>query len=765
MASDPGLEELRGAVARTYEVEREVGQGGMARVYLARDKKHDRPVAIKVLEPDIAISLASERFLREIRICARLTHPHILPLLDSGHAGKQPYYVMPFVDGESIRDRLERSGRFPVDEAVMLAREVADALDYAHVAGVIHRDIKPENVLLLGSHAVVLDFGVGRAISAARAPKTGAAENITMVGTVVGTPAYMSPEQATGDPNTDGRSDLYSLAVMVYEMIAGTQPFRGPTPQAVMAKRFTDVPRLLDAVRAETPSHVAQAVARALMREPSERFETVGAFGRALATPGVATTTTTAPAAEFPSVAVLPFVNVGGNADNQFLSDGVTDEVIAALTKLRTLRVAARTSSYAVSREGADIATAGAKLKVESVLEGSIQRSGSRVRVKARLVNVNDGFQRWAEQFDEQLDDVFEIQDRISQAIASALESTILGMGLPAGRAQSTDAATYELYLKGSFHWNKRTEADLERAVSLFSEAIAGDPEYAPSYAGLADAYVLLGVYGARAPNEVMPLAREMAAKALARDPSLAEPHAALGSIAAIHDHNWDEADRAFGRALTLSPTYATALGWRATYLAALGRYETAVKDMTRAVSLDPRSLSVRMTMGVILNFTGDSGAAISSLQEVISIEPNFAMAHFFLSAAQESAGRPAEAKRSAQRAIELTGGTAELRARLARTHAGLGENAQADEIVAQLEAERATRYVPATHIAQVHAARGRHEDAMKWLEIAATEHDSGLIFLGERQAYDPLRGLPAFRELLQRLKLPTTGPKRMRAL
>jgi serine/threonine protein kinase/Tfp pilus assembly protein PilF len=765
MATDDSLETVRAAVARNYDVEREVGQGGMARVYLARDRKHDRNVAIKVLEPDIAITLATERFLREIKICARLTHPHILPLLDSGHAGKQAFYVMPFVDGESMRDRLERSGRFPVDEAVSLAREVADALDYAHVAGVIHRDIKPENVLILGNHAVVLDFGVGRALSAAKESVPSSGDNITMVGTVVGTPAYMSPEQATGDPTADGRSDQYSLAVMLYELITGHQPFKGPTAQAVMAKRFTEVPRRLNEVRGETPAHVADAVAKALSREPADRFKTCGEFGRALAAPSGVAPTGTAQTAQLPSVAVLPFANVGGNAENQFLSDGITDEVISALTRLRTLRVAARTSSYAVASEGGDIATAGARLKVESVLEGSIQRSGNRVRVKARLVNVADGFQRWAEQFDETLDDVFEIQDRISQAISGALESTILGTALPAGRAQSTNAATYELYLKGRFHWNKRTVADLDKAVGLFSESIAGDADYAPAYAGLADAYVLLGVYGTRAPNEVMPLARGMAAKALARDPSLAEPHATLASIASMYDRDWEEAERAFARALTLSPTYVVARVWRSMMYVALGKYEAAVEDISRAKALDPLSLVVRMSMGAVLTFTGAYAEATASLRELLSIEPNFPMAHFFLSSAQEYAGNHAEAKASVQRAIALTGGTSEMRTRLALTHAALGEQAEADVICRDLEALRRSQYIPATQVAQIHAALGRLDEAMKWLTTATAEHDADLFYLAERRAYDPLRGMPEFKDLLKHLKLPVAGPRRLRAL
>lgn len=754
------FETVRSALAGTYRIEREVGQGGMARVYLAHDVKHDRNVAVKVLDDRVAGAIAAERFVREIMIAARLTHPHILPLIDSGYAGEHPYYVMPYVDGESVRDRLDRAGAFAVDEAVALVREVADALDYAHVAGVVHRDIKPENVLLLGSHAVVLDFGVGRAISeASDSSETGGA-SITAVGMVIGTPAYMSPEQAAGELNTDGRSDLYSLALMLFEMVTGRPAFQGPSSQAIIAKRFFETPPRLDTIVPTVPSRVAEAVERALAREPVNRYDTVGAFGRALA----GGTTTSFTVADIrvaqPSIAVMPFANVGGNPENEFLSDGLTDEIISALIRLRTIRVAARTSSYAMRDEGGDIGTIGARLKVASVLEGSVRRAGSRVRVTARLVSATDGFQQWADQYDEQFDDVFAIQDRISQAIAGALAATITGVGVTGGAVQATNAKAYELYLRGRFHWNRRTESQLQLAVDLFQRASAEDADYAPAYAGLADSYAVLGTYGARAPKTVFPRAREAAQQALARDPSLADPHAALGLIAAVHDYNWEESERAFARALTLAPAHVTTRVWRAMALhVPHGRYDRALHDLARARTEDPLSMVVRMSAAAVLDMAGRHDEAIADFEDALAVQPDFAMAHYFLASALQGADRLGEATASIERAISLTGGSVEMRSRLAQTLAMLGDGDAADAIADELTAERATSYVAATQIAQVHAARGRSAEALRWLAVAADERDSDLVYLGAKRSYDMLRGEPEFVSLLQALHLPPVKP------
>ena len=739
------------ALAPSYEVERLIGQGGMSQVYLARDRKHDRPVAIKVLNEDVAAGLAGDRFLREIQLCARLTHPHILPLLDSGYAGPRPFFAMPFVSGETLRERMDRVGRLPTEEAVALARDVADALNYAHAAGVVHRDVKPENILLLSGHAVVLDFGVARAISEATQLK----EEITQVGTIVGTAAYMSPEQAAGASLLDGRSDQFSLGVLLFEMLTGTQPFTGPSVSAVIAKRFIETPPPVTTLRPDAPTRVSRAIAQALAVDPGDRFATLDEFSKALDTPTGELPALLPPGPEMPSIAVVPFANVGGDPENEYLSDGITDEVISALSRLRTIRVAARTSSYALRSATEDVAAIGARLKVRTILEGSVRRSGKRIRVTARLVNTRDGFQVWSEQFDREIDDVFAIQDEISAAIVRTLEATFLG-GHPAGAlTHTTGVDVYELYLKGRFFWNKRTEAHLGRAVDLFTAALAKDTRYAPAYAGLADAWAVLGTYGARPPASTMPLARENAERALALDPSLAEAQGTIGLVLAVYEHRWAEAEAAFKRAIALDPSSPKARHWYSVaLLGPLGRHAEALAEANRALALDPLSLIVKSSVALAHFMARDFDAAIAGYRDVLALEPAFGMAHFFLAQALLGARRSPEAAESVERAIALTDGSPEMLGLRAQARAAAGDATAAQSILGELEQMRHARYVSAAVIAQVCTALGRIDDAVRWLTRAYEERDADLIYLATRPAYDSIRATPVFRALLKKVGL-----------
>src|SRR5881394_2714085 len=394
------------SLADRYRIERELGAGGMATVFLAHDVKHDRDVAIKVMHPEIAQSLGTERFLREIAMTANLRHPHILPLYDSGAAAGIAYYVMPFIEGGSLRDRLDRDRQLPIEDAVRIACEVLEALRYAHAHGVVHRDIKPENIIFSAGRALVTDFGIARAVSAA------SLEALTIDG-AVGTPAYMSPEQASQSPQLDGRSDIYSLGCTLYEMLTGSVPFTGATAQAVMARHLLDVVPPIRSVRPAVRHALEQAVLTALAKAPADRFATAGQFARALNAPDEVTLD----GEGGESIAVLPFANLSGDADFEYFSEGIAEEIINALTQLPGLRVAARTSSFAFRGEGIDLAEVGAKLKVGTVLVGSVRRAGNRLRISAQLVKVADGYHLWSERYDREMTDVFAIQDEIAKAI------------------------------------------------------------------------------------------------------------------------------------------------------------------------------------------------------------------------------------------------------------------------------------------------------------------------------------------------------------
>src|SRR3989441_593682 len=461
------------ALGERYAIDRELGRGGMATVYVAQDRRHGREVAVKVLRPDVAAAIGAERFLREITIAARLTHPHVLPLLDSGQAAGALYYVMPYVRGESLRQRLAREGRVPLKDALRIARELGAGLGYAHRGGFIHRDVKPENVLLADGHAVIADFGIARAIC-----QSCDGDNVTEVGLTIGTPEYMSPEQAAGDRDLDGRSDVYSLACVIYETLAGEPPFGGASARAVMAKHLSEPPPPLRARRPDAPAAVEQALARALGKDPADRFASVAEFMTALeeTRPGAVPSLV----GKTRSIAVLPFVNASADPENEYLCDGVTDELINALTKVEGLRIASRTSVFALKGKPQDIRAIGALLGVSAVLEGTVRKSGDRLRITVQLAAADDGRNLWSERYDRTLDDVFAIQDEIARTIVSTLRTTFLAdITDPTPQRYTHNLEAYSLYLKGRFCWNKRSQEGVLESIAYFEQAIDQDPGYA----------------------------------------------------------------------------------------------------------------------------------------------------------------------------------------------------------------------------------------------------------------------------------------------
>jgi len=554
------LERIRDAFSEYYSLDRELGRGGMATVYLAQDTKHERLVALKVLHPDLAATLGPERFLREIKLAARLNHPHILPLHDSGAASGFLYYVMPYVEGESLRERLDRDHQLSIEEAVHHGRSIASALDYAHRQGIVHRDIKPENVMLYEGEAMVMDFGIAKAVSAA------GSETLTQTGMMVGTPAYVSPEQAAGETNLDGRSDQYSLGCVIYEMLSGERPFTGPTAQAVMAKRFTDTVRPLRALRSAVPESVEKAVTRAMSSDIDARYRTTAQFAQALSSGSIVTPTdtTTMPqqvVSSAKSVAVLPFANMSNDSENEYFADGMAEEIINALSKIQSLRVASRTVSFALKGKNEDLAEVGRKLHVSTVLDGSVRRMGNRLRITAQLVNVADGYQLWSERYDREMEDVFAIQDDISQAIVKALRVILTeGEKKQIEKARAVNVQAYDYYLRGRQYFHQLRRKSLEYAKQMFNKAIEIDPEYARAYAGVADCYSLLYTYfDAREFN--LRQADIASIRALELEPELAEAHVARG-LAISMSKRHEEAQVEFETAMRLDPKLFEAAYW-----------------------------------------------------------------------------------------------------------------------------------------------------------------------------------------------------------
>ena len=580
------LDKLRTALSHSYTIDRELGRGGMATVYLAQDGKHERLVALKVLHPDLAASLGPDRFLREIKLAARLNHPHILPLHDSGEAAGFLYYVMPYVEGESLRERLDRDQRLNVDEAVHHGRAIASALDYAHRQGIVHRDIKPENVMLYEGEAMVMDFGIAKAVSSA------GTETLTQTGMMIGTPAYVSPEQAAGEINLDGKSDQYSLACVMYEMLTGERPFSGATPQSIMAKRFTEMPKPVRSLAPSVPESVEKAVTRAMSTESSGRYATAAQFAQALASGNLSTPTDTAslPQATVSaakSVAVLPFTNMSADPENEYFTDGMAEEIINALTKIQSLRVTSRTSSFSFKGKNEDIGEIGKKLKVSTVLEGSVRKMGNRLRITAQLVNVADGSNLWSEKYDREIEDIFAIQDDISQAIVKALRVILTeGEKKQIEKARTENVQAYDYYLRGRQYFHQLRRKSLEYARQMFNKAIEIDRDYARAYAGVADSCSMLYTYfDAREFN--LRQADIASHKALELEPELAEAHVARG-LAVSLSKRFDEAEQEFEKAMKLDPKLFEAPYWYGRALQSAGRFQEAVKMFERASSLRP---------------------------------------------------------------------------------------------------------------------------------------------------------------------------------
>jgi len=743
-------EQLRAAVADRYRIDEEIGRGGMAAVYLAEDLKHGRKVAIKVLLPSGGQSYEPQRFLREIRIAARLSHPQILPVHDSGECDGLLYFVMPYAGCESLRDRLNREGQLPIDAALRITRAVAAALGYAHRHHVIHRDIKPENILLQEGEPVVADFGVATAMSAAGGDNV----YITDRGFAVGTPAYMSPEQASAERDLDGRSDLYSLACVLYEMLTGQPPFAGSSARATMARHAVETPAPIRSLRPTVPLAVELALQRALAKAPAERFATMAEFCEALATP-VPVPAPLAGSRDQRSIAVLPFVNSSADPDNEYFSDGMTDELITALSKVEGLQVASRTSVFALKNLREDVRTLGARLNVSTVLDGTVRKSGNRLRISVQLSSVADGRTLWSERYDREMSDVFAIQDEIAGTIVRTLRSTLLGdLGDPTPVRYTANIKAYSLYLKGRFCWNRRTQDGIKEGIRYFEQAIAEDPSYALAYSGLADSYALDLDYRGAPVFEGMERAKAEARKAIALDETLAEAHTSLGWVTFIYDWDWAAAEREFRRAIELNPHYSTARQWYSWFLAAMGRFEEALMHGRTAIELDPASVSIRRSMGWLQYYARQSEEALDNLRRAIAMNPTAEETHRLLGLVYLQQGLFDEAAASFKEALTNSEHDALALAGLGHVAARRGRMNEAHAVLEELNARAKRRYVSPVAQAQLYVTLGERDRAFEWMDRAYEDRRGWLAYLKIEPMLDGVRDDPRFNRLLQRLRL-----------
>jgi serine/threonine-protein kinase len=736
---------LSDALGDRYRIENELGRGGMAVVYRAHDLKHDRAVALKVLRPEIAADVeASERFLREIRMVARLTHPHILPLYDSGRRGGVLYYVMPLV-GESLRTRLEREGALPVEQVLLIVDAVADALAYAHSQDVVHRDIKPENILFNVGHPMVADFGVARAIGA---------DAVTQGGIAVGTPEYMSPEQAGGEAELDGRSDVYSLACVVYEMLCGAPPFQGADARSVMARHITEPPAPVRARRPEVPMGMAAALGRALEKAPVSRFRTAAEFAAALRAVDAAHD-----AAPRGRIAVLPFVNTSGDPGIEYLSDGITDTLIDALAKVDGLEVCSRTSVFALKASGKDVRAIGAHLHVATVIEGTLRRAGERLRVTVQLTDVAAGRLLWSQRWDRALTDVLAVEDEIAEAIVGTLRRTLLrDLGQVHPRRYTQNVAAYNLYLQGRYYWNRRSAGDLQRAIAFFEQAIAADPEYALAYTGLADCYALQIDYRSIRVREGLERAKAEARRALAIDDNLAEAHTSLAWVLFVYEWDWAGAEREFRRALQIDPRYATAHQWYAWLHLVRGRRNESLAEGHAAADLDSTSVSIRRTLGWLYYHARRHDAAVQHLLRACAMDPTAAENHRILGLVYAARGDFPSAEAACREAVRLSDGSPVATGALSFVLAEAGRTDEARALLTGLRDLASRDYVSPVALGTAYLGLGMLDEALGELERAHHERRGWVAYLDAEQMFDPLRGMPRFEELRRTMGLATAN-------
>ncbi len=748
------LDRLKAALADRYRIERELGSGGMATVYLAEDLKHERKVAVKVFRSELTAALGSERFFREIKITANLSHPHILPLLDSGRAegrygGKavgEPaeffYYVMPYVEGESLRDRLNREKQLSIDEALKITSQVASALSYAHSQGIVHRDIKPENILFQAGEAVVADFGIALAVDSAGGTR------LTETGFSLGTPAYMSPEQVSGQQAIDGRSDTYSLACVLYEMLAGDPPFVASNPRAVLAKHMTDPAPPITTVRSSAPQPVAVALAKALGKAPADRFESAKAFVEAL----FVEMNVARP--QMKSIVVLPFENLSPDPDNEYFSDGLTDEIIADLSRLQSLRVISRNSAMQLKGTDKNTRTIGRELNVQYVLEGTVRRAADRVRITAQLIDAENDAHLWAEKYDGVLEDVFDMQDRVSSSIVNALELALSpGEKKRVRERPIENVQAYQCYLRARhevFQWTPDALARAMRHLQRAREIIGENVLLHSGLAYVCYQYSNLGLEH----EQYIERSMQHANKALELDPESAEAHLVLGLLYQAFLADQARSFMHLKKALSINPDDAHALFWLCIGHSIVGRTEDAVPLWGRLKQADPLSSASYFDVFTDV-FGGKIDQPVESLTHWLRMEPQNVAALVSVAWLLPICGHRDEACRLIDEYAKESPDVFHTAVSLLFKHAIEGDVLEFRRRMTDTvkhTARRDPQY--SCMLADAYALAGMYDEALDWLENALNR---GWVNYPFTAKYDPLlaplRHEQRFQKIAERMK------------
>lgn len=741
----PKLELTQGKLfANRYDVIEELGQGGMGHVYRVKDKNIQEEVALKLIKPEVASDEKMiERFRSELKIARKITHKNICRMYDLNEAEGIPYITMEYVEGEDLKTLIKKQGKLAPDTAISIAKQVCEGLKEAHEQKVVHRDLKPQNIMIdeQGS-AKVMDFGIARR---AEAP------GVTQTGILIGTPDYMSPEQAEGI-ETDHRSDIYSLGVILYEMVTGRVPFKGSSALSIALKHKTQRPKNPQTLNPEISDDLCHLIQKCMHKQRENRYQSVNDLISDLVRIEKGTGINEGVSEWENSIAVLPFMDLSAQKDQEYFCDGLSEELINALTQIKTLKVVARTSAFSFKGKDLDIREIGEKLQVDTVLEGSVRRAGDRLRITAQLINVADGYHLWSERFDRDLVDIFAVQDDITLNIVRNLKVEFLGeTEAPVAKSRTDNPECYEAYLKGRFHLHKLSPKDFDTALEYFQIALEKDPNFALAHTGIAFTWLVRALFGIVMPKDALPIAREAVQKALELDDSLAEAHELYADVYFYTDRDWDSAESRFQRAIECNPNAMSPHLFYGNLLDALKRHEEAEKEIKHAIELDPYNAISHAVYGGHFLFMRKYADAIAQYHKTFEIEPNFSMAHNGLWAACHQKGMYEEAFNEVKKYLNVLDDKEAVKT-LEFGYKESGYTGAMRHLADKLAERSQTAYVQPTRVADLYACAGEKERALEWLEKAYEQQAPSLTWINVEPLYDILRDDPRFLALVKQM-------------
>jgi len=727
-----------------YRILEKIGSGGMGEVWLAQDTELDRKVALKFLAAHLCQDEeCRRRFKREAQAAAKLSHPNIITIHEVGEYQNRPFFAMEYVEGQSLGDLIKEK-KLELSQVADLTLQICEGLQRAHQEEIIHRDIKPSNILIDNEGRVkILDFGLAMVKGA---------EKLTQTGSTLGTVGYMSPEQIEVK-EIDHRSDLFSLGIVLYEMITGRLPFKGETDAATLNSILNDSPEPLSRYKSDVPDELQSIISKLLQKFQDLRYQHADDLKVDLKRIGIKSEYSEKE--RKPSIAVLPFANLSTDPEQEYFCDGMAEEIINALTRIENLRVIARTSAFSFKGKAVDVREIGRKLDVETLLEGSVRKSGNRLRIMAQLITTKDGSHIWSQRYDKDMDDVFAVQDEISLAIVENLKLKLVRnekTNLAKNRAYNIEA--YNLYLQGRYYWNKRTTESLKKATDCFEQAIKIDSDFALAYTGLADCYSMLQQSGELRPDEAFPMAKEYAMKALEIDESLAEAHTSLAYAIDSYDWDWAVAEKEYKRALELNPGYATGHQWYAMFLRVMDRPIPAVEEIKKAEDLDPLSLIIKVASAWVYLEAGMLDVAEKQCRKVLEMDPNFFFVHNALS---EIYLRKGNKDRAVEERLKGYGQHDYSTNDISVLKAAYSENGWEGfwRKLLQIETKSSKRrFISSYDIALIHARLGETNKVFDWLEKGYLERDPGMPFLLTEFEFSYLRSDHRFHDLLKKMNL-----------